>query len=98
MCGSWIAPRRSALAPQQQLFEALNERMIPGTGEFPLHEFVAVLPPHLPIGIEVPLKSLKDKGVVPLERARLAVEASRQILADARAITRSDRLQIFGRE
>jgi sugar phosphate isomerase/epimerase len=72
------------MAPEQQLFEAMSERRIPGEGEFPLHEFVRAFPPHVPIGVEVPLKSLKDKGVGPLERARLAVEASRRIIAEAR--------------
>jgi sugar phosphate isomerase/epimerase len=72
------------MAPERQLYEAINERMIPGKGEFPLREFVAALPPDVPIGVEVPLKSLKDSGVVPLERARLAVEASRRIIAEAR--------------
>jgi sugar phosphate isomerase/epimerase len=74
------------MASEQQLFEAMSERKIPGEGEFPLHDFVRALPPDVPIGVEVPLRSLKDKGVGPLERARLAVEASRRIIAEARAI------------
>ncbi|HKD70425.1 MAG TPA: TIM barrel protein [Candidatus Binataceae bacterium] len=73
------------MAPDKQLFEAISERMLPGDGEFPLREFVAAMPPDVPIGVEVPLKSLKDKGVGPMERARLAVEASRRIIAEARA-------------
>jgi sugar phosphate isomerase/epimerase len=71
------------MAPDRQLFEAISERTIPGHGEFPLREFVRALPPEVPIGIEVPLKSLKDKGVGPLERARIVVEASRRIIAQA---------------
>jgi sugar phosphate isomerase/epimerase len=71
------------MASERQLFEAISERMIPGQGQFPLHDFVRALPRQLPIGIEVPLKSLKDKGVGPMERARLAVEASRRIIAEA---------------
>jgi sugar phosphate isomerase/epimerase len=73
------------MAPDNQLFEAISERKSPGEGEFPLHEFERALPPGVPIGVEVPLKSLKDKGVGPLERARLAVEASRRIISEARS-------------
>jgi hypothetical protein len=32
------------------------------------------------------MQSLKDKGVGPLERARLAVEASRRVIAAAHAM------------
>ncbi len=73
------------MPPDQQLHEALNERMLPGDGEFPLREFVRALAPSVPIGVEVPLQSLKDKGVGPLERARMAVEASRRVIAAARS-------------
>ena len=72
-------------APADQLFEAISERMIPGQGEFPLREFVRALPPEVPIGVEVPLKSLKDRGVPAKERARMVVEASRRIIAQARS-------------
>ncbi len=70
-------------SPEEQQYEALYERMIPGTGEFPLREFVAALPSDIPIGVEVPLKSLAERGVGPFERARLAVEATRRIIAEA---------------
>jgi len=70
----------------KQLHEALSERMLPGDGEFPLREFVRALPPGVPIGVEVPMQSLKDRGVGPLERAKLAVEASRRIIAEAHAM------------
>jgi sugar phosphate isomerase/epimerase len=72
-------------APEDQLFEAISERMIPGQGEFPLREFVRALPPEVPIGVEVPLKSLKDKGVPARERARMVVDAARRIIEEARS-------------
>ena len=59
--------------------------LLPGDGEFPLREFVNALPPGVPIGVEVPMQSLKDRGVGPMERARLAVEAARRVIAQARA-------------
>jgi hypothetical protein len=71
--------------PKEQQHEALYERMIPGSGEFPLRQFVAALPSDIPIGVEVPLRCLAERGVGPFERARLAVEATRRIIAEARA-------------
>jgi sugar phosphate isomerase/epimerase len=86
----WIGGAQFCDAPltmpaERQLFEALSERMLPGKGELPLHEFVRALPPDVPIGVEVPMQSLKERGIGPLERARLAVEASRKIIAEARS-------------
>ena len=56
----------------------------PEAGNFPC-AFVAALPSDIPIGVEVPLQSLAERGVGPFERARLAVEATRRIIAEARA-------------
>jgi sugar phosphate isomerase/epimerase len=81
--GAQFSDGPMTMAPDRQFFEAISERRIPGEGEFPLHDFVRALPVDVPIGIEVPLKSLKDQGVGPMERARLAVEASRRIIAEA---------------
>jgi hypothetical protein len=53
----------------------------------PLIDFVRALPADLPIGIEVPMKSLSDNGVSPLERARLALKAARETLESARRPT-----------
>lgn len=78
------------MAAERQLFEAVSERILPGQGELPLREFVRALPREVPIGVEVPMQSLKQRGIGPLERARLAVEASRRIIAEACA---SDRKQ-----
>jgi sugar phosphate isomerase/epimerase len=62
--------------------EAAYERQIPGKGEFPLRAFVAALPPEVMIGVEVPSRRLRQQGVPPLERARRAVEATRQLLGN----------------
>ena len=43
--------------------------------QFPPHEFVRSLPPGVPIGTTSEA-SLKDRGVGPLERARLTAEVS----------------------
>jgi sugar phosphate isomerase/epimerase len=61
--------------------EACFERMVPGTGELPLLDLLAVLPRHLVIGLEVPQRSEADAGVGPLVRLGRCVEAARSLLA-----------------
>jgi sugar phosphate isomerase/epimerase len=68
------------VSAEQYLYNALNERQIPGTGELPLVEFLAALPPGVPVGVEVPLKSLVDQGVTHHERARRCLEATRSLI------------------
>ena len=60
--------------------EALYERMVPGTGELPLLDILAALPPQLVLGIEVPQRSLVDAGMGPHERVARCVEATRNLL------------------
>jgi sugar phosphate isomerase/epimerase len=66
--------------PEQYAYNILYERALPGSGELPLTDFLKALPRSVPIGVEVPLKSLSDRGVAPLDRARLALEATRRTL------------------
>jgi sugar phosphate isomerase/epimerase len=75
---------------EKQPFEAMSERMLPGNGEFPVREFISALAPDLVVGVEVPMQSLKDRGVRPAERARMAVEAARRVIAEARKEASSD--------
>ena len=63
------------------LNEALYERMVPGTGEMPLAEFVAALPRHLVLGLEVPLRSEVEAGIDTEQRLRRCVETTRKFLA-----------------
>jgi sugar phosphate isomerase/epimerase len=63
--------------------EALCERMVPGTGELPLTDLLAMLPRHLVIGIEVPMRSLAEAGIGPHERLSRCVDATRALLARA---------------
>ena len=60
--------------------EALCARMIPGTGELPLLDLLALVPRHVVIGIEVPQRALAESGVGPHERLRPCVEATRRLL------------------
>lgn len=59
--------------------EASFERLVPGEGELPLADFVAALPPSVPVGVEVPNRAgvLADGLAAFLGRA---VEASRAVI------------------
>jgi sugar phosphate isomerase/epimerase len=58
------------------------DRMVPGEGEFPLREILAVLPPGVVIGLEVPMRSRAEAGEPTRERARRCVAAARRLLGD----------------
>jgi hypothetical protein len=62
------------------LDESCFERLIPGTGELPLAELIPTLPADVVIGLEVPLRSLAETGVSPLDRLSLSVQAARALL------------------
>lgn len=64
--------------------EASFERMIPGEGELPLREFLAVLPDHLLFGLEVPMLAALNAGTPLRTLAGRAVEAARRLLEQAR--------------
>ena len=71
----WQAARQFELytgheAPAQAMDEGGANRLVPGTGEFPLRDWVAALPEDIVIGVEVPLGRLI--GTVPPE-ARAAM-------------------------
>jgi sugar phosphate isomerase/epimerase len=63
--------------------ESCFERMVPGTGELPLADLLPVLPADVIIGLEVPLRSLAEAGVSPLDRLSPSVRAARDLLANA---------------
>jgi sugar phosphate isomerase/epimerase len=65
--------------------ESCFERMVPGTGELPLTDLLALLPAEVVIGLEVPLRSLAEVGVSPFDRVSRSVEAARSLLASCAA-------------
>lgn len=69
---------------QDYLAEAIGNRQVPGDGQFPLEAFVAAVPADAILSVEVPLNRLRDAGVAPRERARLALAGARRVLAGAR--------------
>jgi sugar phosphate isomerase/epimerase len=64
----------------QMFHEGFEQRMLPGSGSFDLAGFLRGLPAGLPLGVEVPLKDLREQGIPARERARRAVEATRHLL------------------
>ncbi|MFF3375959.1 sugar phosphate isomerase/epimerase family protein [Streptomyces sp. NPDC002680] len=68
------------------LDEAMNERAIPGTGEFPLAEVVSLLPRDVVVSAEVPLRGLQRAGVSPEERARRILDGARRVVTRARSL------------
>lgn len=61
--------------------EALFDRGIPGEGELPLLDFLKCIPAAVLVSPEVPLKSLRERGVSIEECARRAVEGTRRLEA-----------------
>lgn len=55
-------------------------RMVPGEGELPLRDILAVLPPDIVIGLEVPMLSAAQAGEPTEERARRCMQAARDLL------------------
>jgi len=57
------------------------DRMMPGEGVFPLADLVKALPHTARMDVEVPSPTMQQQGVTALDRARLAVAATRKLLA-----------------
>jgi len=72
------APRAPRFATYIE--EAMYERMAPGDGELPLGEFVQRLPADLVVSLEIPMRSLAEKGVGPRERLMPSVATARTLL------------------
>lgn len=60
--------------------EALNLRLLPGDGELPLSELVAVFAPGVPFSMEIRSASLVADHPDPNERATIVAQASRRML------------------
>lgn len=71
-------------APESPFGEAVENRGIPGEGEFPLADFLRALPAGTPIDMEVPMKRFAKAGLSPAERSARLVKATRALLAEAK--------------
>lgn len=67
------------IAEKDRIDEAGFSRMEPGSGSFPVQEFLRVIPPWVPVGLEVPLRVLREGGMTARERTRRVVEATRAL-------------------
>jgi sugar phosphate isomerase/epimerase len=70
------------------MMEATFQRMIPGSGDMPLRDYVAALPGDVVISLEVPLKSQAEAGTGPSDRLRPAIAAMQALLASAETSAR----------
>jgi len=63
--------------------EARFERMAPGDGQLPLADFIRALPKHVPLGLELPQRSLFEQGVGAADRLQPALNKARALLSEA---------------
>lgn len=77
--GAQIADGPLYLAQEDLLAEAGGNRQTPGEGEFPIREFVELLPPDIVLGVEVP-QVAKIGTVSPEDRAAGLIAAVKKVL------------------
>ncbi len=65
--------------------EASLDRIVPGEGELPLRDFLAVVPPRVTVSLEVPLRSQAEAGVGPQARMKQCLDATRHLLSGVTA-------------
>lgn len=64
--------------PEDRYREATIARLPPGEGEFDLAAFMPLIPRAATVAVEAPF--IAPEGMTPLERGRVVVEATRQLL------------------
>ena len=76
---------RPKVSPSMEAYdhESLFERQIPGEGELPLKDVIEAVSKEALIFLEVPTKSLRDKGVSPFEQARRIMAGGKRVLGIA---------------
>lgn len=66
---------------QEILRQARNERRFPGDGDCDLAGLLHCLPAGLPLSLEIPAVRLMEQGVSALQRAQMALDKTRALLA-----------------
>ncbi|MDE8654141.1 sugar phosphate isomerase/epimerase family protein [Novosphingobium album (ex Liu et al. 2023)] len=66
---------------ESYLDEAFHDRLVPGEGELPLAELLALVPPDVVISVEVPRRAAAQAGAGPAARIAPCVDAARAMLA-----------------
>jgi sugar phosphate isomerase/epimerase len=77
-------PRGQSTGGSDLELESRAMRMLPGDGELPLPDFLAALPAHLPLSVEAPVFSLRQR-LSPVQFARRAREAVAGLAPAARS-------------
>ncbi|VVQ12997.1 hypothetical protein PS918_05540 [Pseudomonas fluorescens] len=72
-------PRPADMA--EILRQARNERRFPGDGDCDLSGLLVCLPANIPLSLEIPTVHLLEQGVSGLDRARMALDKTRELLA-----------------
>jgi len=72
-------PRPTDMA--EILRQARSERRFPGEGDGDLSGLLRCLPANIPLSLEIPTVHLLERGVTGLERARMALDKTRDLLA-----------------
>lgn len=72
-------PRPSDMA--EILRQARNERRFPGEGDCDLLGLLKALPANIPLSLEIPTVKLLEQGVSGLQRAQMAIDKTRALLA-----------------
>jgi sugar phosphate isomerase/epimerase len=69
-----------AMSSEDYAFRAVNDRLLPGYGAFPIADLLRVIPEHACIGMEVPQLAARQAGVSALGRARAVLQATQRFL------------------
>ena len=84
LCYAQICDALAALPPASQIpVEALTQRLNPGQGELPLRDLLDVLPPGIPLSLEVPASNCAHLST--LQRAHALARSTRNLLESMRA-------------
>lgn len=59
--------------------EALFERRAPGDGDLPLAAFLEQIPLVVPVGLEIPIRSLAEAGIAHRDRMRRCLDRARSL-------------------
>jgi sugar phosphate isomerase/epimerase len=74
-----VGPRPDDMA--EILRQARNERRFPGEGDCDLLGLLRALPANLPLSLEIPTRQLLEQGISAQERAQMAIDRAREVLA-----------------
>jgi sugar phosphate isomerase/epimerase len=81
--GDWVLPRGQTPGGGAAALEARAGRLLPGEGALPLTELLSVLPAAIPVAVEAPRLSLRDR-LTPAQFAARARRSLDQVLAQWR--------------